>query len=544
MINKSIKRSLAYGILFLFIGLIISSNISGNIRNINNQIPEKVPINLPLNDDYVIANWKFDEGSGSTLGDTSGHDFDGVINGATWVTGHSGYALDFDGVDDYVAFDEYSEYLGYNKTDDVIYSFWFKSNDEGIIYCISRSWGYNPEHYIKLVSNGSLMFRVWTVECGITFYSKNAFDDGNWHHAQYYFNGVTANPTAELYVDGEFEGNKTTWLCNIYHDDFGKTKMGRHSKYETDYFDGAIDEFIIIKYPGGNKQKSPTISGPTSGGIGEELFFTIKSEDPEGDNISYFMNWGDGENTGWLGPYESGKEKTVSHSWDEEGEYEIWAKAKDYWGDSFPTTIIVRIGNEAPETPEQPSGPALGGIGQEYEFSSSTTDPDGDELYYNWSWDDGNYSGWLGPYASGAICETKYTWNNVGNYGIKVKAKDQYGESGWSPEFQINIVESNINIESITGGLFTIKASIENIGEMEASNINWYIDISGVLYPSNPSWEGTIESISPGESEKIKSGTLIGFGEIVITITVEIADEILDILEKNAFIFFFFILIS
>jgi hypothetical protein len=70
----------------------------------------------------------------------------------------------------------------------------------------------------------------------------------------------------------------------------------------------------------------------------------------------------------------------------------------------------------------------------------STTDPNGDKVYYYWDWGDGNTSGWLGPYNSGAICQANHTWFKNGNYNIKVKAKDIYGnESSWSDPLPIKI---------------------------------------------------------------------------------------------------------
>ena len=53
-------------------------------------------------DDGLVAEWHFDEGSGSVAADSSGNGNDGVIHGATWVEGKYGKALSFDGVDDYV----------------------------------------------------------------------------------------------------------------------------------------------------------------------------------------------------------------------------------------------------------------------------------------------------------------------------------------------------------------------------------------------------------------------------------------------------------
>jgi len=52
----------------------------------------------------LVAWWNFDEGSGDVLPDRSGNNNDGKIHGAGWVKSGKGYALRFDGVDDYVTF--------------------------------------------------------------------------------------------------------------------------------------------------------------------------------------------------------------------------------------------------------------------------------------------------------------------------------------------------------------------------------------------------------------------------------------------------------
>ena len=51
----------------------------------------------------LVAAYAFDEGIGTTVGDASGSGNTGTISGATWTTlGHSGGALSFDGVNDWV----------------------------------------------------------------------------------------------------------------------------------------------------------------------------------------------------------------------------------------------------------------------------------------------------------------------------------------------------------------------------------------------------------------------------------------------------------
>ena len=76
----------------------------------------------------------------------------------------------------------------------------------------------------------------------------------------------------------------------------------------------------------------PTITGPTSGTIGISYDYTFVTTDPNGDNITYYIEWDDSDTTGWLGPYESDEEITKSHSWSEEGTYNIRVKAKDPHG--------------------------------------------------------------------------------------------------------------------------------------------------------------------------------------------------------------------
>jgi len=74
---------------------------------------------------------------------------------------------------------------------------------------------------------------------------------------------------------------------------------------------------------------TPTINGPTSGIPGTPYNYKFKSTDPDGDQVSYYVKWGDNTNTGWFGPFDSGVEQTKSHSWSSTGTYIIEAKAKD-----------------------------------------------------------------------------------------------------------------------------------------------------------------------------------------------------------------------
>jgi hypothetical protein len=96
--------------------------------------------------------------------------------------------------------------------------------------------------------------------------------------------------------------------------------------------------------------------------------------------------------------------------------------------------------NHPPDKPTKPSGPTSGKAGEEFTYRSSTSDPDGDQVWYMWDCGDGKNSGWLGPYNSGVTINTTRNWTVKGSYSIKVKAKDTLGaESPWSDSLPITM---------------------------------------------------------------------------------------------------------
>jgi hypothetical protein len=106
--------------------------------------------------------------------------------------------------------------------------------------------------------------------------------------------------------------------------------------------------------------------------------------------------------------------------------------------------IIKRNTNTA--KPEKPtiSGPPEGKAGEEYTYTASTTDPDGDQIFYLFDWGDGSTSFILGPYESGAECNTVNIWFEEDNYEIKVKAIDENNaESEWSDPLSITMPKTN-----------------------------------------------------------------------------------------------------
>jgi hypothetical protein len=73
--------------------------------------------------------------------------------------------------------------------------------------------------------------------------------------------------------------------------------------------------------------------------------YTFSAIDPEGDDVYFFIIWGDGFYTPWVGPFKSGENVSIHHRWRSQGSFEIKAKAMDVndfegvWSDPFPVSV-------------------------------------------------------------------------------------------------------------------------------------------------------------------------------------------------------------
>jgi hypothetical protein len=113
--------------------------------------------------------------------------------------------------------------------------------------------------------------------------------------------------------------------------------------------------------------------------------------------------------------------------------------------------------NTPPEKPEKPTGTPSGKIKTTYTYSTSTTDPDGDNVFYTWDWGDETSSGWLGPFNSSVTVSVNHSWDKKGTYRIRVKAKDTNGaESNWSDPLSVTMPQNNMYIFSFKATIWLI----------------------------------------------------------------------------------------
>jgi hypothetical protein len=123
--------------------------------------------------------WKFDEASGTTASDSSGHGRSGTLkNGLSFnkdsAQGRTGKALKFDEDDKYV---EIAKYKGVAGTRARTVAAWIKTeNDVGEI----MSWG--TDDYGKMFTFCFIRGRIGITPNGGYYYMNEPVDDDKWHH--------------------------------------------------------------------------------------------------------------------------------------------------------------------------------------------------------------------------------------------------------------------------------------------------------------------------------------------------------------------------
>ena len=67
---------------------------------------------------------------------------------------------------------------------------------------------------------------------------------------------------------------------------------------------------------------TPSITGKIKGEAGVEYDYTFNTTDPDGDDVYYWVTWGDScPAVEWDGPYNSGETIIISHTYEEQGVY-------------------------------------------------------------------------------------------------------------------------------------------------------------------------------------------------------------------------------
>ncbi len=114
--------------------------------------------------------------------------------------------------------------------------------------------------------------------------------------------------------------------------------------FDDDNGNSSGSAYVFVKESGNHPPYPPTITGPFEGKVRVVTDYNFTAIDLDGDEVFYFIDWGDNTNSSWIGPYPSGEKITKSHTWPTKATYMLKTKAKDTHGnESDWATITVTM---------------------------------------------------------------------------------------------------------------------------------------------------------------------------------------------------------
>ena len=223
-------------------------------------------------------------------------------------------------------------------------------------------------------------------------------------------------------IHGEFSWDGDTMIfaprSNLNHD----------TRYFVYLSDGAPDlAYNSLDYEWNFKTGLPnnppdtpeTPSGPSTGYARTSHSYSSFTKDPDGDQIRYIFDWGDGTvaETEFV---DSGRSASQSHVWDGEGEYSVRVMAEDGEGSEsdWSPPLVVVISRRPLPTAAISANPTVITEGETVSFGaegSMSGNPDVEIISYDWD---------FGDESMGAGVNVEHTYPRSGRYTATLTVTD------------------------------------------------------------------------------------------------------------------------
>jgi hypothetical protein len=184
-----------------------------------------------------IGYWKFDEGSGASLVDSSGQNHPGSITNTVRVTGLSGGALQFNGSSSVATFGTGPSLSG---ATDFTVAAWIRTSASSVTQRIIGQRDANEyygQYTVNVKSNGRVGFQIWNGDSQFDFETTASVNDGQWHHVAAQRQGLTGR----IYVDGQLAAEATGSSIRNLTGTI-QTAIGKDIRDNNSPFNGIIDE--------------------------------------------------------------------------------------------------------------------------------------------------------------------------------------------------------------------------------------------------------------------------------------------------------------
>ena len=192
----------------------------------------------------------------------------------------------------------------------------------------------------------------------------------------------------------------------------------------------------------------PSLLAPTMAQRGDSIRVRVSSFDKDADSLYFFIEWGDGNQSGWVGPVQSASDYELYHAYSDTGVFAVLAKAKDElretgWSD----TSLIHVGEYGPLIPHRPSGPDRVSVGDSVTYVTAAGHPLGSKVSIQYDWGD-TLSDWGEFVAANQFYYLRHAFAHAGIVLVRARARDVLEHiSDWSKPESVT-VEANSEVRS------------------------------------------------------------------------------------------------
>jgi hypothetical protein len=173
-------------------------------------------LDISITDPNLLCWWRFDDGTGTTAIDSSGHNLYGTVNGATWVAdGRIGGALEFGGDGDHVV--SIGAGAAINGLSAITVTVWIKSNvtstEKGFVCFIDPAGGdnggmrYDAASYKWPGGTNLIKLSMETTSGNMQLEASDDTQTTQWQHVALVW---SSNNDLQLYINGELNKPRGT----------------------------------------------------------------------------------------------------------------------------------------------------------------------------------------------------------------------------------------------------------------------------------------------------------------------------------------------
>jgi hypothetical protein len=179
---------------------------------------------------------------------------------------------------------------------------------------------------------------------------------------------------------------------------------------------------------------------PALGQRGDSVWARVSTYDKDADSLYLFVSWGDGTESGWVGPVPSATDYELSHVYSDTGLFGVLAKAKDLkletvWSD----TSFISIGEYGPFVPHRPSGPDAVRVGDTVTYVTAAGHPLRRKVSIQFDWGD-TLSDWSEFMTADQFYYAPHAFARAGQMLVRARARDGLDHvSDWSKPESVQV---------------------------------------------------------------------------------------------------------